>query len=249
MTSSTMCVIHWSLNWEGLGNVHAGNNDTGSIQNIRPTEKKKIFFYYTCTTYGNFPAQLKQHSCENKINFFIIFTTFLWSYKLIWIFHNFIIKKMNTSHSSLIQNLLVTRSSEDHWRTSFFPHCWKSQIPWSCSYWKEGRYSENIFLGHILLMRPLAYGFFKFKILETQRKDYDAIKLLRGLGKRYRLKYIKIVVLGKTQISYPRFLQEILVKFHLAHTPVLQNRILQNYSVRNTLWPAEVIHFSNGQLL
>lgn len=84
-------------------------------------------------------------------------------------------------------------------------------------------------------MRPLAYGFFKFKILETQRKDYDAIKLLRGLGKRYRLKYIKIVVLGKTQISYSRFLQEILVKFHLAHTPVLQNRILQNYSVRNTL--------------
>lgn len=75
------------------------------------------------------------------------------------------------------------------------------------------------------------YRFFKFKILESQRKNHDAIKL----GKRYRSKYIKIVVPGKTEISYSRFLQEMLVKFHLAHTPVLKDRILQSYGVRYTL--------------
>lgn len=38
-------------------------------------------------------------------------------------------------------------------------------------------------------MRPLLYELFKFKVLEVQKKD-DAIKLVGGLGKRHRIKYM-----------------------------------------------------------
>lgn len=83
------------------------------------------------------------------------------------------------------------------WTYSSFSHYWKPEIPWSYRYLNEDRCSENTFLGHIVLMRLLVYRFFKFKILGMQEKDYEAVKLVRGLEKRYRLKYMKIVIPGQ----------------------------------------------------
>jgi len=45
-------------------------------------------------------------------------------------------------------------------------------------------------------MRSLVHGFCKFKILEMQN-NYDALKLVGGLGKRYRLEYMKIAIPGQ----------------------------------------------------